>query len=332
MPTYHTECTFHSESTDSISTSSNEFDSNYDSSPLYPHQDRSDVDEVYHIYYDQRQRMKKHSSRCSLFDRSLLKGAAVVREHLLSKEPLLQTNNHGDIQEQDNKHCVIDPIEMKKSRSLVKRILNSPKSIIIPADETENAFHGYGKMSDSMRPSSYASKIHKLHEEEAYLHACRAGKAWQSLIGQFIRFPEKWDFQDMFSDSQKLNEWKYISRSQIRASKVLNEIVPTPCAPGRLLLHISVKDLSSSEISQEFVIGVSHPRLITEKRKMIDYETRLVWMAVREKSVGDDDYGDRKTMSLLRPLLGKGYEDGGKVSPLGSSRSLVGNHNIRTVS
>ena len=353
---YNTDCTFFSESTASVSSSSKSTDSDCESSLLYPHYDKSDIpDEEYDQVYYEKSKRGKNSSKCySLFDRSLLKGAALVREQLLSsKEPLLHNTSssatHNSMEQQrrkNNKNYMSDPIETKKSRSLIKKILHSPKSVI-PADESEdNMFYGYSKMLDSMKPSLHATELLNLHDNEAYLHACRAGKVWQSLIGQFIRFPPDWKLQDMFNNSavtttKSNTQWKYISRSKIRASEILNEIVPNPCSPGRVLLHISVKDLSSSEVSQEFVIGVSHPKHILDQRRMIDIDddTRLVWMALREKNegLGYDDCtmlhgSSSKSMSLLRPLLGKGYEDGGKLSPLGNKKSLVSNNNIRTVS
>ena len=126
--------------------------------------------------------------------------------------------------------------------------------------------------------------------------------------------------------------WHYVGRHRVQENPVLNYLVGNRGSSGRLLLHLVVRDLMTSDPVQDIAIGCFHPnargvRWTTEHLPDLE-DCRDVWMALRRRteecSVAE---------SLLKPDTAN--DDGNPetneaASPLGG-KNAVDNHNMRPV-
>ena len=180
----------------------------------------------------------------------------------------------------------------------------------------------------------------KLLREPAYLHAQRSGCLWQTLVAQHVRFPTHWwdgsrspqmgMLEDYYGNGKSFCDWQYIARHRIRASPTYKKLVRNRAAPGRLLLHIVVRDLMTYQPVQDIAIGCFHPNARgirrTDHPERKDEDFRELWMAVRKRS-------EDGAVSVVDRFLTKGkcIEDISQNSPLGYKPS-ISNLNMRAVS
>jgi hypothetical protein len=151
---------------------------------------------------------------------------------------------------------------------------------------------------------------------------------WQSLVGQHVRFPKTW-FGGLRSPPMGADaSWYYLTRHAVRNHSVLNHLVRNRSAPGRLLVHLIVRDFMMGTAVLDICVGVFHPSArgirSTEHPDPKEEQCRHVWMAVRKRA---------KAVSLLDNMLCRGerLESIAQESPLGGTRRSVSNVNMRAV-
>jgi hypothetical protein len=180
----------------------------------------------------------------------------------------------------------------------------------------------------------------KLMRDSAYRHAVSAGTLWQTLVSQHVRFPGHWwdgdrspqmgMQEDFFGNGKSFCCWQYISRDRVHSDPLLKKRVRNRASPGRILLHVIVRDLMTHLPVQDIAIGCFHPNARGIRRKENpdpqDEGCREVWMAVRKRT-------EDGSVSVVDRLLTKGrrIEDVAQCSPLGGL-PRISNQNMRAVS
>ena len=171
----------------------------------------------------------------------------------------------------------------------------------------------------------------ELIRDPAYQHALRAGTVWQSLVSQHVRFPRQWWAPGGPSlGVRDRRSWKYHGRHRIEANAVLNSLVHNRGSPGRILLHIVVRDLMTMQPIQDIAIGCFHPDA-REIRSTSAFspkvqDSRDIWLAVRRRH---DELSVTET--LLTRKGGNNKDDNSHASPLGVKKNAVHNQNMRAV-
>jgi len=192
------------------------------------------------------------------------------------------------------------------------------------------------------------NKKSKLDNDPGYHHALAAGTVWQTLVGEQIRFPKTWfggarTPHLLGDDIHKENSWSYVASASVRSDRFLNRLcIKNRTKPGKLLLHVVVRDEINFVVTRHIVIGAYHPnaRGIRQGDRPIpaDESARTVWMAFRRCSnlQGEDGESylaeptqiqDRIDTVLLQ---GASFEEKAKPSPLGGKHT-IDNTNIRAV-
>lgn len=180
----------------------------------------------------------------------------------------------------------------------------------------------------------------KLARDPAYRHAQRAGLLWQTLASQHVRFPGHWwdgarspqmgMLEDYSGNGKAHCDWKYLARHRVYSNPQLKKLVRNRASPGRLLLHIVVRDLMTYLPVQDIAIGCFHPNARgvrrTENPDPKEEDCREVWMAVRKRC--EDGAVSAVDRYLTR---GRSIEDLAQKSPL-SGKPRVSNQNMRAVS
>lgn len=167
-----------------------------------------------------------------------------------------------------------------------------------------------------------------LQNDVAYQHAQRAGYLWQSLVGQHVRFPKNW-FDSLRSPPMgSSNSWKYIARHEIHQNPFFLDLIRNRSSPGRLLLHLVIRDFMNGVPVLDVAIGVFHPSAKGIRTSIRpdpkDNDVRHVWMAVRKRN---------RSVSLIDNILydGKSLNNIANDSPLGRSKRCVTNVNMRAL-
>jgi hypothetical protein len=215
--------------------------------------------------------------------------------------------------------------------SIIQQQLQSkPQRLKSQHDSPTPSFKGVSPLS-----VSYS----KLVKDPAYCHAQKAGVLWQTLVSQHVRFPGHWwdgdrspqmgMMEDFYGNGKSYCSWQYISRNRVYADPLLKKRCRNRAAPGRVLLHLVVRDLMTYLPVQDIAIGVFHPNARGIRRKETpdprDEDYREVWMAVRKRA-------EDGSVSVVDRLLTKGrsIEDVAQNSPLGGSPKIT-NQNMRAV-
>lgn len=155
-------------------------------------------------------------------------------------------------------------------------------------DEIEITFSARSDQSKTLCGYSF------LLQDPAYLHAQQAGLLWQSLVGQHVRFPRHWwnglrgPPMTIGSKEEQLPPWYHLGSCSIRNHQALKRIVRNRASPGRLLLHVLVRDGLSGDIVCDLAVGCYHPNARgirkTQKPDLSLENTRQVWMAFRNRT------------------------------------------------
>jgi hypothetical protein len=180
----------------------------------------------------------------------------------------------------------------------------------------------------------------RIVRDPAYRHAQKAGLLWQTLVSQHVRFPGHWwdgdrspqmgMMEDFYGNGKSYCSWQYISRNRVYSDPLLKRRCRNRASPGRLLLHVVVRDLMTHLPVQDIAIGVFHPNARGIRRQEApdprDEDCREVWMAVRKRA-------EDGSVSVVDRLLtnGRTIEDVAQNSPLGGSPKIT-NQNMRAVS
>ena len=187
-----------------------------------------------------------------------------------------------------------------------------------------------------------------LESDPGYQHALAAGTVFQTLLGEQIRFPKTWFDGErtpylLGDDINKKGEWSYVASVPVRSDRFLNKlIVKNRTKPGRIMLHVVVRDNLNWTPTRHIALGVYHPnaRGIRETDDPVpgDESLRMVWMAVRRcTGILDEDDASyvAKETDLQRRidtvlLQGGSFETSCQPSPLGG-RHKVNNDNVRSI-
>lgn len=187
-----------------------------------------------------------------------------------------------------------------------------------------------------------------LESDPGYQHALAAGTVFQTLLGEQIRFPKTWFDGErtpylLGDDFNKKGKWAYVTSVPVRSDRFLNKlIVKNRTKPGRIMLHVVVRDNLNWTPTRHIALGVYHPnaRGIRETDDPVpgDESLRMVWMAVRRCTgiFDEDDASDvAKETELQRRidtvlLQGGSFETSCQPSPLGGRRK-VNNDNVRAI-
>jgi len=158
-----------------------------------------------------------------------------------------------------------------------------------------------------------------LDKDDAYKHTRCAGLLWQSLVGEFVRFPKEWfgGKSRVPLDIDIKSPWKYVCRESYTDHPSLLSIIKHHTSRGRLLLHVMIVD--SSACIMDIVIGCYHP-LPQDK---VTSTCRYLWMAIRHRS----SQINHPIESLISPNI-----DDSMISPIiGGTKKDVNNSNIRSI-
>ena len=187
-----------------------------------------------------------------------------------------------------------------------------------------------------------------LESDPGYQHALAAGTVFQTLLGEQIRFPKTWFDGErtpylLGDDMNKKGKWSYVASVPVRSDRFLNKlIVKNRTKPGRIMLHVVVRDDLNWTPTRHIALGVYHPnaRGIRETDDPVpgDESLRMVWMAVRRcTGILDEDDASfvAKETDLQRRidtvlLQGGSFETSCQPSPLGG-RHKVNNDNVRSI-
>ena len=187
-----------------------------------------------------------------------------------------------------------------------------------------------------------------LESDPGYQHALAAGTVFQTLLGEQIRFPKTWFDGErtpylLGDDMNKKGKWSYVASVPVRSDRFLNKlIVKNRTKPGRIMLHVVVRDDLNWTPTRHIALGVYHPnaRGIRETDDPVpgDESLRMVWMAVRRcTGILDEDDASfvAKETDLQRRidtvlLQGGSFETSCRPSPLGG-RHKVNNDNVRSI-
>ena len=204
--------------------------------------------------------------------------------------------------------------------------------------------------SASSRPSDQNTSNSKsdLENDQGYQHALAAGTVLQTLLGEQIRFPKTWFDGErtpylLGDDINKKGKWCYVPSVPVRFDRFLNKLIlKNRTKPGRIILHVVVRDNLNWTPTRHIALGVYHPnaRGIRETDDPVpgDESLRMVWMAVRRctESLNENDapYVTKET-DLQRRIdtvlfQGGSFETNGQPSPLGG-RHTINNGNVRCI-
>jgi hypothetical protein len=168
-----------------------------------------------------------------------------------------------------------------------------------------------------------------LMKDPGFLHAQRAGTLWQSLVSQHVRFSSKW-WNGARSPPMGVAErrmWNYVGRHRVKESHILNGLVRNRGSPGRLLLHVVVRDIITGIPVLDIAIGCFHPsargvRTTSASDPSLE-ECRNIWVALRRRV---DD------ISVIESLLKRNEDDDIiSESPLMGGKHAVDNNNMRAI-
>jgi len=165
----------------------------------------------------------------------------------------------------------------------------------------------------------------QLLRDPGFLHAQRAGILWQSIVSQHVRFPAAW-WNGARSPPMGVGTrrtWSYLGRHRVRENPFLQYQVRNRGSPGRLLLHVVVRDIMTGEPTLDLAVGCFHPnaRGIRTTFACDPYleGSRDIWLAIRQRT---------DEVSVLESLLQNGRAPEG--CPLGN-KYIVDNRNLRAV-
>ena len=196
--------------------------------------------------------------------------------------------------------------------------------------------------------TSFSQSTSNLEKDPGYMHALAAGTVFQTLVGEQIRFPKTWFEGErtpyLLGDNiNRKGKWSYVAAVPVRSDRFLNKlIVKNRTKPGKILLHLVVRDDLNWTPTRHIALGVCHPnaRGIRETDDPVpgDESLRMVWMAVRRcTGIHDEDdasYVPKETDMQRRVdavlLQGGSFETSVQPSPLGG-RHKVNNENVRSV-
>jgi hypothetical protein len=172
-------------------------------------------------------------------------------------------------------------------------------------------------------PSSAA--YYRLMLDEGHRHALRAGTLWQSIVAQHVRFPFTWwngsRTPPMGVGTTQL--WSFLGRHRVRSNPSLCQLVPSRSDPGRLLLHVLVRDVLSGEPIMDIAIGGFHPNANgIRTTRGADPQLggcRDIWLALRSR------VSDNTPIEKFLRKTGQHLQ-----SPLGAKRA-IDNSNLRSV-
>mmetsp|Transcript_5050 Transcript_5050/g.7301 ORF Transcript_5050/g.7301 Transcript_5050/m.7301 type:complete len:525 (-) Transcript_5050:87-1661(-) len=167
-----------------------------------------------------------------------------------------------------------------------------------------------------------------LQTDIAYQHAQKAGYLWQSLAGQHVRFPKHW-FDSLRSPPMGADTpWQYIARHEIDQNPFFLGLIRNRSEPGRLLLHLVIRDFMNGFPVLDVAIGAYHPNArgirSSQRPDPNDNDVRHVWMAIRKRN---------SNISLIDSIFynGKSLNDVANESPIGRNKRCVTNVNMRAV-
>ena len=190
-------------------------------------------------------------------------------------------------------------------------------------------------------------------QNEAFVHAQRAGPFWRSLVGNHVRFPSQWDGQlpsttpPIHHHNRKWSKWYYVARHRVEGDKRLNSResgVRSRRSGGRILMRLVIREMHTQQVCREVAIGCYHPNSKGIRKgdpTPENEDVREVWMSVRWLM---DDVEDEPVPNLRKE--GQNYEgvvDGFLMqkkksldySSMGSAlghKKAVNNENVRAVS
>ena len=222
---------------------------------------------------------------------------------------------------------------------------------MIPSKSSASSFDGgvcTPKTVPASTSTSFSQNISDLEEDPGYMHALAAGTVFQTLVGEQIRFSKTWFEGErtpyLLGDNiNRKGKWSYVASVPVRSDRFLNKlIVKNRTKPGKILLHIVVRDDLNWTPTRHIALGVYHPnaRGIRETDDPVpgDESLRMVWMAVRRctGSLDEDDASyvpkvtdmQRRVDNVL--LQGGSFETSVQPSPLGG-RHKINNDNVRSI-
>ena len=189
-----------------------------------------------------------------------------------------------------------------------------------------------------------------LDKDEAYKYARSAGLVWQSIVGEFVRFPKEWFGGESRvpldittptdTDAASINNsnWKYVSRERYDNHPSLLSIVKHRTSRGRLLLHIMLLDThathnnyNSSACMMDIVIGCYHPSHSQQNDDNANTSSyRNLWMATRHRHrhrCSNQNNKNKSTHYPIEPFLLQDFDSSNNDPATSSSSSLSSNIN-----
>eukprot|EP00934_Nitzschia_sp_Nitz4_P008204 Nitzschia sp. Nitz4//scaffold15_size197535//71547//72380//NITZ4_001575-RA/size197535-processed-gene-0.14-mRNA-1//1//CDS//3329537706//8194//frame0 len=176
--------------------------------------------------------------------------------------------------------------------------------------------------------SRLSAEYQRLAKDPGYCHAQRAGILWQSLVSQHVRFPASWFAGSRGPPlgvlSMEEQGWLHMGRHRVRHNPFLLKMVHSRGSPGRLLLHLMVRDLMLGEVVLDIAVGCFHPnaRGVRETQQADPYleGCRDLWLAMRPRTA------DGSVMESIWMQMMQNPQE----SPLGDKHE-VNNGNMRAV-
>jgi len=220
-----------------------------------------------------------------------------------------------------------------------------------PSKGSASSFTG-GVSTPRTVPTSTSTSVIQdtsdLEKDPGYMHALAAGTVFQTLVGEQIRFPKTWFDRErtpylLGDDINRKGKWSYVASVPVRSDRFLNKlIVKNRTKPGKILLHVVVRDDLNWAPTRHIALGVYHPnaRGIRETDDPVpgNESLRMVWMAVRRCTglIDEDDASyvpkatdmQRRIDTVL--LQGGSFETSGRPGPL-DGHQKVNNDNVRSI-
>ena len=266
-------------------------------------------------------------------------------DHLLGIKPITLEVDTPKSSSSDLLDALPSPQQPQTSMSF------SYDNAMSPSKSNASSFDGgvcTPKTVPTSSSTSFSQSTTNLEEDPGYMHALAAGTVFQTLVGEQIRFSKTWFEGErtpyLLGDNiNRKGKWSYVSSVPVRSDRFLNKlIVKNRTKPGKILLHIVVRDDLNWTPTRHIALGVYHPnaRGIRETDDPVpgNESLRMVWMAVRRcTGILDEDDAthvpketdmQRRVDSVL--LQGGSFETSVQPSPLGG-RHKINNDNVRSI-
>jgi len=197
-----------------------------------------------------------------------------MQPYVNAKQMQQQQALQQKIQQKQQQQLKLQAQQQQQKQQYKPTMTSNNNSAKLPASMKRMESHRLPKLTNASKPfQKMIAPTSHLHDEltksDAYNHAMKCGIIWQSLVGQFVKFPLLWydgeePSRPYMGCPTKSNKWSFFGRHRTTlnpgdSNNYLRRLIPDENSSGKLVLHIVATDSDSYEPTEDLVVGVFHP-------------------------------------------------------------------------